>query len=81
MACCEALYKAGEVELVIPEIKKQLGSENEWVVLMALNIIEYFEKEDQIAFLPVIKELSKTANVKYIVRASDRLIGKLEVIK
>lgn len=76
LACCEALYKAGEVELVIPEIKKQLGSENEWVVLMALNIIEYFEKEDQIAFLPVIKELSKTAKVKYIVRASDRLIGK-----
>lgn len=81
LASCEALYKSGEVDLVLPEIKKQLGSTNEWVVLMALNIIEYFEKEDQLALLPIFKELSQTAEVKYIVRAADHLIGQLETIK
>jgi len=73
LAACEALYHCGERDLVLPVIRKHLSSQNEKVVLMALNMIEYFDKSDQEYFQTLIQELKESAKDKYIVRAAENL--------
>ncbi|MBT3748182.1 MAG: sulfatase-like hydrolase/transferase [Bacteroidetes bacterium] len=77
LMACEALYKLGEKDLVLPLMKNHLADENEWVVLLALNIIEYFAAADQMFLQTELEGLLKDERIKYIVRASDRILKEL----
>ena len=74
LAACEALYQSGETPLILPVISSHLSSTNEMLVLMALNMIEYFEEQDQQVLLPIVRKLKDSSKNNYVVRAAHHLI-------